>query len=58
MAGVEAGEAPPGAGLDAFFRFVEERREAWRMLFREAADPEVVAVLDRVVAQVTALVAA
>jgi AcrR family transcriptional regulator len=44
-------------GLDAFFRFVEERRDAWRMLFREAADPEAVAVLDRMLAQVTAMVA-
>ena len=26
---------------------------AWRMLFREATDPEAVAVLDRIVAQVT-----
>ena len=46
------------AGLDAFFAFVEERRDAWRMLFREAADPEAVAVLDRMLAQVTAVVAA
>jgi AcrR family transcriptional regulator len=45
------------AGLDAFFGFVEERRDAWRMLFREAADPETVALLDRMVAQVTAVVA-
>lgn len=58
VAGVEGSEPRLETGLDAFFRFVEERREAWRMLFREAADPDVVAVLDRVVAQVTALVAA
>ncbi|HEU0023049.1 MAG TPA: TetR/AcrR family transcriptional regulator [Thermoleophilaceae bacterium] len=45
------------AGLDAFFGFVEERRDAWRMLFREAADPETVAMLDRMLAQVTAVVA-
>jgi len=42
------------AGLDAFFGFVEERRDAWRMLFRDAADPESSAVLDRMVQQVTA----
>ena len=36
---------------------MEERRDAWRMLFREAADPEAVAVLDRTLAQVTAVVA-
>jgi AcrR family transcriptional regulator len=46
------------AGLNAFFAFVEERRDAWRMLFREAADPEAVAVLDRMLVQVTAVVAA
>jgi AcrR family transcriptional regulator len=46
------------SGLDAFFGFVEERRVAWRMLFREAGDPEVAAVFERMVAQVTAVVAA
>jgi AcrR family transcriptional regulator len=54
----DPGEARLRAGLDAFFAFVEERRGAWRMLFREAADAEVTAALDRVVAQVTAVVAA
>jgi AcrR family transcriptional regulator len=42
------------AGLEAFFAYVEERREAWRMLFRDAADPESSAVLERMVQQVTA----
>ncbi len=41
-------------GLEAFFSFVEERRDAWRMLFRDATDPESSAVLDRMVEQVTA----
>jgi AcrR family transcriptional regulator len=41
-------------GLEAFFAFVEERRDAWRMLFRDAAYPESSAVLDRMVEQVTA----
>ena len=54
---VEGSAARLATGLDAFFRFVEERRDAWRMLFREAADPEAVAVLDRMLAQVTAVVA-
>jgi AcrR family transcriptional regulator len=45
-------------GLDAFYGFVEDHRVAWRMLFREATDPEVAAVLDRITAQVTSLVAA
>jgi AcrR family transcriptional regulator len=42
------------AGLDAFFAFVEERRDAWRMLFRDASDPESAAVLERMLEQVTA----
>ena len=44
-------------GFDAFYGFVEEHRVAWRMLFREATDPEAVMVLDRVITQVTAIVA-
>ena len=45
-------------GLDAFYAFVEEHRVAWRLLFRETTDSEAAALLDRVVGQVTALVAA
>jgi AcrR family transcriptional regulator len=55
--GVEAGADRLAAGLDAFFRFVEERREAWRILFRDVADPETAAVLDGILNQVTAVVA-
>jgi AcrR family transcriptional regulator len=44
-------------GFEAFYGFVEEHRVAWRMLFREATDPEAVAVLDRITAEVTAFVA-
>jgi AcrR family transcriptional regulator len=51
---LESGAARLAIGLDAFFAFVEERRDAWRMLFREAADPETAAVLDRMLEQVTA----
>jgi AcrR family transcriptional regulator len=51
------GAARLAAGLDAFYGFVEEDRVAWRMLFREANDPEMVAVLERIVAQVTDVVA-
>jgi AcrR family transcriptional regulator len=54
----DTGAARLATGLDAFYRFVEERRVAWRMLFREANDPEMVAVLERIVAQVTGVVAA
>jgi AcrR family transcriptional regulator len=54
----EPGEVRLRAGVDAFLTFVEERRGAWRMLFREAADPEVIAFLDRVRSQVAEVVAA
>ena len=51
---LELGAARLATGLDAFFAFVEERRDGWRMLFREAADPDAAAVLDRMIEQVTA----
>jgi AcrR family transcriptional regulator len=54
----EPGEVRLRSGVDAFLTFVEERRGAWRMLFREAADPEVAAFLDRVRSQVAGVVAA
>ena len=41
------------AGLSSFFAFVEERRDAWRVLFRETTDTETAAVLDRMLDQVT-----
>jgi AcrR family transcriptional regulator len=44
-------------GFEAFYGFVEEHRVAWRMLFREATDPEAVAMLDRITAEVTNFVA-
>jgi AcrR family transcriptional regulator len=56
----EAGSSAPArlaVGFDAFYGFVEEHRVAWRMLFREATDPEAVAVLDRITAEVTSFVA-
>jgi AcrR family transcriptional regulator len=45
------------AGLDAFLKFAEDDRGAWRILFREAVDTEAATVLDRMVAQITGLVA-
>jgi AcrR family transcriptional regulator len=51
---LESGASRLAIGLDAFFAFVEERRDAWRMLFREPADPETAAVLERMLEQVTA----
>lgn len=55
--GPEAGAARMAAGLDAFFGFVEERRDAWRILFRDTADPETAAVLDQVTDVVAGLIA-
>lgn len=40
-AGAEPGEGRLLAGLDAFLGFVEERRDAWRFVFRNVADPEI-----------------
>jgi AcrR family transcriptional regulator len=51
---LESGSSRLAIGLDAFFAFVEERRDAWRMLFRDATDPEAAAVVDRMLEQVTA----
>jgi AcrR family transcriptional regulator len=45
-------------GMNAFFGFVEERREAWRALFRDAADPQLGDVADRVQHEATAAIAA
>jgi AcrR family transcriptional regulator len=53
----ETGEERLRSGIDAFLGFVEERREAWRALFRDAADPEVAALISRVQAQATDVVA-
>lgn len=62
LAGV-AGTQEPGDvrlrnGLDAFLGWVEERRAAFRMVFRDAADPEVADVVLRLQGQATAAVAA
>jgi AcrR family transcriptional regulator len=53
----QPGEARLRAGVDAFFAYVEENRHAWKMLFRDAADPEVLAILERTRALVSNLVA-
>jgi AcrR family transcriptional regulator len=54
----QPGEERLRGGIDAFLSFVEEHREAWRALFRDAADPEVADVIERVQAQATAVIAA
>jgi AcrR family transcriptional regulator len=47
VAGAEPGEPRMRAGLEAFFGFVEERRGAWRIMFRNADDPDVAVRLER-----------
>ena len=46
------------AGSTRSCRFVEEHRDAWRALFRDAADPEVGDVIEHVQRQATAVIAA
>ena len=50
-------EARLRAGIDAFLGFVEERRDAFRALLRDAADPELTDVYERLQGQATALIA-
>jgi AcrR family transcriptional regulator len=57
-ASVEPGELRLRAGVDAFLRFAEERRDGWRMLFRESAEPDVADALRVMQAQATTMVAA
>src|SRR3954463_3362471 len=43
----EPGEVRLRQGVDAFLRWVEERGDAFRMLFRDAVEPEVAGVVGR-----------
>jgi AcrR family transcriptional regulator len=52
------GEERLRGGVDAFFSFVEERREAWRALFRDQADPELAPMVDRLQEQAAAVIMA
>ncbi len=56
VAAAEPGEARMLAGLEAFFGFVEERRGAWRIMFRNADDPDVAVRLDRLRDEVAAAI--
>jgi AcrR family transcriptional regulator len=49
-------EARMRIGTDAFLRFVEEHRDAWRMVFRNVGDPEVAPTLQDVQDEARALV--
>ena len=53
----ETGERRLRSGIDAFLGFVEEHREAWRVLFRDAADPEMAERIGSVQRQATAVIA-
>ncbi|HEX8648900.1 MAG TPA: TetR/AcrR family transcriptional regulator [Thermoleophilaceae bacterium] len=53
----EPGEVRLEAGVDAFLAFVESRPDAFRMLFRDAVEPEVAESLRRLGRQAAATVA-
>jgi AcrR family transcriptional regulator len=53
----EPGEVRLRAGVDAFLAWVEEHGDAFRMLFRDAVEPEVVEFVARVQAQATTAIA-
>ena len=50
-------EARLEAGVDAFLAFVEERRDAWRFVFRNFADPEVAESVARLREEIAAMIA-
>ena len=54
----EPGEIRMQAGVDAFLSFVESRPDAFRMLFRDAVEPEVAESLRRLGQQAAGAVAA
>jgi AcrR family transcriptional regulator len=47
IAQAEPGEDRLREGVAAFLAYVEERREAWRMLVRNVSDPEIATLLER-----------
>lgn len=57
-AGGTRGEDRLRAGVDAFFAWVQERPVAWRALFRDASDPELVPMIELLQAQAAAAVRA
>jgi AcrR family transcriptional regulator len=56
IAGTEGPEERMRAGTDAFLRFVEAHREAWQMVHRNVADPEIAPTLQNVQDEARALV--
>jgi AcrR family transcriptional regulator len=53
----DPGEVRLRAGVDAFLEFVETRRDAFRMLFRDAVEPDVAEIVASVQRQAAAAVA-
>jgi AcrR family transcriptional regulator len=53
----DPGEARLLAGLDAFLAFVEERRDAWRFVFRNVGDVEIADALARLRGEVAGAIA-
>ena len=53
----DPGEVRLRAGVDAFLEFVETRRDAFRMLFRDAVEPDVAEIVASVQRQTAAAVA-
>jgi AcrR family transcriptional regulator len=52
-----SGEERLRGGIDAFLSFVEEHRDAWRALFRDASDPEVAEAISGVQQQAVGVIA-
>lgn len=52
------GEERLRGGIDAFLSFVEEHRDAWKALFRDAGDPEVAEAIAGVQQQAVGVLAA
>jgi AcrR family transcriptional regulator len=56
-AAADPGEPRLLAGLDAFLGFVEERRDAWRFVFRNVGDAEIADAVGRLREEVAAAIA-
>jgi len=56
IAGADTAEARLVAGLDGFLEFVEQRREAWRMLIRHRVESEGSDILERLSAEVAEMI--
>jgi AcrR family transcriptional regulator len=58
IADAAPGEARLRSGIDAFLGFVEERRDAWRMLVRNASEPDVARSVELLQADAASAIAA